>query len=137
MTTTRRHNRKLGLLGADLVVVKFKVDRVRLMTEVRDDVEQWMVESGFLEGAPFEWITLCLRSGLKSDKVPLYGPISKKYADLPMSIELDVGSLQAEGEEQVKRALLIATLTALSHAGHKFGLNGGQIDQKLVALSPA
>lgn len=134
MNTLRKHNRKLGLLGADMVVVRFKVDRIRLMQEVRDEVERWIIESGYLDGAPFEWITLSLRFGLKDAEEPSYERVNEKYGDLPMSIELDARNLQSADEEQAKLAFLAATLKALIHAAQKFGLNIDQMSRKLSAL---
>ena len=134
MNGAGRYNRKLGLISAGMVKFRFKVDDYRLMGEVQDEAEEWMVESAYLEDAPFEWITLSLRFGLKDDEQPLYFRISKKYRDLPMSIELDVRDLRFADEEQVKRAFLVATLKSLVHAGKKYELNTERISTVLASL---
>ena len=133
MAEPKGHDRKLGLLGADLVVVHFKVDRVKLLGAIRDQVEALMIESDYLGRAPFRWITLSLRSGLKNDIEPSYRRINAKYGDLPMTIEMDVSELQFAVEEEVRRAYLTATLRALAHAARKFGLNAARIDFELAS----
>lgn len=133
MAEPRAHDRKLGLLGADLVVVHFKVDRVKLLGAIRGQVEAWMIESGYLDGAPFRWVTLSLRSGLKNDIKPSYRRVSARDGDLSMTIEMDVREPRFAGEEQVRRAYLTATLRALAHAAQRFGLNADRIDFELAS----
>ena len=57
---------------------------------VQDEMEIIIVNSGILEKSPFSWITLLYRFGYKNmTESPICGAISKKYGDLPLTIELD------------------------------------------------
>jgi len=134
MSTARKHNRRLGLCAADLVVVRFKVDEIKIMAEIQDEVEAVLDADGFLSNAPFEWITISLRFGLKNEEAPHYQRINKKYGDLPMAIEVDAQVLQDADYEEFKRLLSIATLKALVHAGHKYELPHDAIHERLQIM---
>ena len=43
-----------------------------------------MIESRYLEGAPFSWVTIAVRYGLKNDDKPSYQPINKEYVIFPL-----------------------------------------------------
>jgi hypothetical protein len=92
-----------------------------LLAQVRDELERIVLETRYLEGVPFSWVTVVLRFGLHDQTDPEFGRIDKKYGDLPLSIELDISPLQGASTEMHRVAYLRATAKALVGAGKKYG----------------
>ena len=87
------HNRKLVLSGISLTMARPNRYDLDVMGEVMDELEEAMIASGYLDNAPFTWVGLLLRHGLKYEEIPHYQRINKKYGDLPLAIELDTHDL--------------------------------------------
>lgn len=124
-----KHNRKLGLCSASLTTARLRNHAYSAMTDVRDEIEQAIIASDFLADAPFKWITLSLRLGLKNEDEPHYEAINKRYHDLPLAIEVDVHELQQANYQELHRLFGIAVLKALVHAGAKYGLPWEELDR--------
>lgn len=135
MTAKPPHNRKLGLNG--IALTKQKNNRLdsKALTAVRDAVEKVMIESGYLEGAPFSWVTIAVRYGLKNDDKPSYQAIDKKYGDLPLAIEVDTRELIVASLDDLKLMFKRAVLKALIHAGIKYKRPIGSLEEMLSSLS--
>jgi len=73
-----------------------------------------------LAEAPFSWVTIAIRYGLKNDDKPSYQKINKKYGDLPLAIEIDTHELIDAAPHELKLIYKKAVLKALVHAGHRF-----------------
>jgi hypothetical protein len=116
------HDRKLVLGGAALTAARNNRQGLPVMGEIMDELEQLMIATGYLDNAPFKWVSLILRYGLENEEQPHYQPINKKHGDLPLAIELDTHELRNADRERLKRLFMIATLKSLVHAGHKYGL---------------
>ena len=114
------HGRKLGLLGTSLTKARLSKHSGKALDIVRDRLEQLIIESGFLVEASFSWVTISIRYGLKNDEVPHYGKISKRYGDLPLSIEVDTHELIGATLEDLTKKFKITALKALIHAGKKY-----------------
>lgn len=112
--------RKLGL--NIVALTKFREPRFTMecMAKVREEIEDVMTTSDFLSGAPFSWITLSVSFGLKNDEQPTFGRISKKYGDLPLSIEINVRELVDAEPTEFANRLRLAVLTALLAAGRMY-----------------
>jgi hypothetical protein len=82
------HNRKLGLIGVALTKARNPKGDVAALSSVRDELERVIIEEGYLEGAPFSWVTISIRFGIKTEAEPRHQPINKKYGDLPLAIEI-------------------------------------------------
>lgn len=134
MVAAKQHDRKLGLCGASLTNARLNRHTIPVMGAVQDDVESCMVYSGYLEGAPFEWVTVSLRFGLKNDESPDYQRIDKEYGDLPLAIELDTNELIDADWDDLKALFTCATLRALIHAGKKYGLPTQALEEHLGEL---
>ena len=129
---TKLHNRKLGLLGVSLTSVKPPRICIGVASRVRDEIEMVMVQSEYLKGAPFEWITLALRYGLNQDEEPTYLGIDKKTGDLELAIEIDIAAMKSADESELRKIFLEATLKSLIHAGKKYELNtAGLVDYSI------
>ena len=128
------HNRKLGLVGASLTKARLHKQSGQALDFVRDVIEQTMTESGYLEDAPFSWVTIAIRYGLKNDDKPTYQPISKKYGDLPLAIEIDTHELMEASLGDLKSIFGKAVLKALIHAGRKFERPTGSLEKMLSSF---
>jgi hypothetical protein len=73
------HNRKFVLGGAGLTMARANRYEIAVMTDVRDELEQIIISTGFLENAPLKWVGLILRHGLKNEGEPHYQRIDKKH----------------------------------------------------------
>jgi hypothetical protein len=106
---------------------------IEVGSAVRDDLEAVMLDCGYLDNAPFEWVTISLRYGLKNADEPHYEPINKEYGDLPLAIELDTNELRSCDRGELAKAFEIAALKALIHAGRKFNLEYAALELRLRA----
>lgn len=116
------HNRKLVLGGVSLTTATLDVPIERVASDVRDEIESLIIMSGYLESAPFSWISLILKFGLKDDDKPSYRRINSKYGDLPISIEMDAGKIQCAEYCQLYYLVKCAVLKSLIHVGVKHHL---------------
>lgn len=128
------HGRKLGLSGASLTKAKPPRQDVEAANWVRDHVEKAIIKSHYLDDAPFSWVTIVLRYGLKNDDKPSYQKISKKYGDLPLAIEIDTHELIDASLEDLIETFGQAVLIALIHAGKKFGRPVELLERTLAGL---
>jgi Immunity protein 39 len=130
------HNRKLVLGAVALTKAKVRGD-MPVMKEVRDELEQLLVKSCYLDGAPFRWVGVILRYGLKNDTKPVYEKINEKEGDLPLAIEIDTSQLVDADHDSLKRQLTVATLNALIDAGHKYSLKVSELEEERRRTSSA
>ena len=91
------------------------------MDSLRDEIEQVLVSSGYLDDAPFWWVTLSIRYGLRYDQTPGYERIDTQYGDLPLGIEVDVRDLIDAPEHELRIVFETAILKSLIHAGNRYG----------------
>lgn len=130
MTEYKKHNRKIGLSGVSLTKARPPRYDIEVMSEMQDELESLMLSDNYLNDAPFEWVTVALRYGLKNEDKPHYQKISKKYGDLPLSIEIDTHELIKADRDELKRIFMVATLKALVHAGQKYKLPTASLEMK-------
>jgi hypothetical protein len=126
------HNRKLVLGGASMTLAPTNPHSIDVGTAIMDELEQVMIETGYLANAPFKWVGIILRYGLKNEDVPHYQRINKKHGDLPVAIELDTHELLDASREQLKEIFTIATLKILVHVGKKYELPYKEFEEKLT-----
>jgi hypothetical protein len=105
------------------------------MNRTRDDLEQDVIQSGYLDSAPFKWVGLVIRYGLVDETEPHYKKIDAKDGELPVAIEIDTHRLLEASEEQMVAIYRKATLMALAHAGKKYGLNTARVDRLLSEMA--
>jgi hypothetical protein len=127
------HNRKLVIGGVALVKARLKNDG-SAMIAVGDEIEKILIDSQFFAQAPFQWISLIIRYGLQDKFDPDYRQISKRYRDLPISIEVDTHSLIGGDIESIKAVFRRATAVALLHVAHKYNLPTKTLEDYLSSL---
>ncbi len=127
------HNRKLAIGSVALTMARVPAKPMTsAANRVRDELEQEVIQSGYLDNAPFKWVGLIIREGLVDEIEPHYQKISAKHGDLPLAIEIDVHRLLDATEDEMAAVYRKATLIALAHAGTKYKLNTARIDQLLA-----
>lgn len=118
------HNKKIVFAGIDLVKGKIR-NTFLSREELRDNLENDIISSNFLEGAPFTWIGIIYRYGLKNYLKPEYKRISKKYGDLSVAIEIKMEVLQAADRISVnllRDIFTVGALECLIDIGRKYKL---------------
>jgi hypothetical protein len=90
------------------------------VSAVRDDIEQRLIELDFLADAPFKWVGLVIRYGLRNETRPQYERINKTHGDLPIAIELDARELKEMSAEVLSKTFTVATLEALLDVARQF-----------------
>ncbi len=131
---SKTHNRRLGLCGVALTEGRMPRFTIEVATQVRDELEKLLIDSGYFQDAPFEWVTVCLRYGVKNETEPRYQPINKRYHDLPLSIEVDSNVLRSSNREEMARTFERAVLRALIHAAIKYDLPAAALEASLALL---
>ena len=129
------HNRKIVLGGVSLTRARLNRAIYQVSNEVMDEVETLTLKSGYLEQAPFRWVGLVFRYGLKNDDEPHYKPIDPKDGELPLAIEFDTHEVRAASPEELRRKLSLGALKALIHAGRKFGLPIAGLEERYNQLT--
>lgn len=117
------HNRKIVFSGVSLTNARTSRYDLEVLEELMDDLEALMIQNSFLENAPFSWVGLVIRYGLKNDEKPTFQRINKKYGDLPVAIEIDSHEFIGANREDLKRIFLSAALKSLIEVGKKYQLN--------------
>lgn len=115
------HGRALGLIGVSLTRTRMPKGTEAALAVARDQLEEVLVSTGFLQDAPFSWVTIALRFGLIDASRPNINPISKRHGDLPLSIEIDVRPLHGASTSSCQASYIRAAATALAFAGKKYG----------------
>ncbi|NIJ36978.1 hypothetical protein FHR22_001662 [Sphingopyxis panaciterrae] len=127
------HNRKLVIGGVALTMAKIPAKQNgAAATRVRDELEKEMIQSGYLENAPFGWVGLLVRYGLVDETEPHYEKINHKHGDLPLAIEVDTHRLLNASEDEMAAVYRKAALIALVHAGEKYALKYGRMQELLA-----
>lgn len=132
------HSRKLGIVGVSLTKARLPAGCEAVLAEVRDELELLMVNTRYLEHAPFSWVTVALRFGLKDDAKPKISRVNAKFGDLPLAIEIDVAALQGESLAKYRVAYRRAAARALLGAATSYKLSQESIQalSALAALQP-
>lgn len=131
----KKHNRSLVLSGAAMTTARIPRFSIEVGSAVRDDLEAIMLDCGYLDNAPFTWVGVSLRYGLKNEEVPHYQGIDDEDGEIALAIELDTNELRACDREELRAAFELATLKALVHAGKKYDLECAALEDRLRGTS--
>lgn len=128
------HDRRFGIVAAALTMQRSRKNWMPNMAKAGKDIEALLLDSKYYDNAPFWWVTFAAREGLIYDVDPEYGRISKKYGDLPLSMEIDVRDLVDADDETVYNIYARAALTALIHAGRRYNLPVVALEERLAEI---
>lgn len=129
------HNRKIVLSGVSLTKARLNRHSFQVGPEVMDDIENLMLSTGYLNNAPFMWVGLSLRYGLKNEDKPHYQGIDEKDGEIALAIELDTHELQHASREELRTRFMVATLKALVDVGKKYELPYEKFEELLAEKS--
>ena len=116
------HNKKFVSGSTALVMGRVK-NGLKLMPQA--EIERFMDNSQFLKNAPFLWVSLSYRYGIKNNLKILFQGINKKYGDLDIALELDMEILKWADKNNLdllRDIFMIAALEALIQVGEKYKL---------------
>jgi hypothetical protein len=118
------HNRKLVIGAVSLTAIKLPAAKIIFaMSNIRDKVELIIADSGYLEGAPFQWIGIMIREGLVDNFHPKYKKIDVSDGELLISIEIDARKMVGIEINDIESQIFDAIVTSLIHIGNKYNLN--------------
>jgi hypothetical protein len=115
-----KHGRRLVLSGVSLTIARLNKNNPKAAQIVRDEIEQLIIENKYLEGAPFSWVGITIRYGLKYEEKPHYFRIDKKDGELPLAIEIDTHDIINVPLENLIKIFKRAILVCLVDAGKKY-----------------
>jgi hypothetical protein len=132
------HNRKLVLGAVSLVKARVLGDRLA-MTQIRDELERVLIEAEWFPAAPFNWVGLVVRYGLKMEEEPHFKPVDKKDGELPLAIEVDTNRILAVQKEPERlRAFFKAVVVrCLLSVARRYKLPAERLALELEALNAA
>jgi hypothetical protein len=132
------HNRKLVLSAVSLVKARVRGDG-QAMTQVRDELERVLIEAGWFPGAPFNWVGMILRYGLKTEEEPHFKPVDRKDGELPLAIEVDTHRiLEVQKEPERLRAFIKAVVVrCLLSVARRYKLPAERLELEPEALNAA
>ena len=127
-----QHNRKIVIGGSSLTDANLRgVKTLRALTQVQDNVEREIISSGYLEGAPFDFLGVTIRYGLKNeDRVVLFG-LHEKTLCYEGAVEVDVRDMLDASYEELLLIFTYATLRVVLAIGEKFSLQTAELSKLL------
>lgn len=134
------HNGRFGISGAELVALRKRdAKRLQSLSQMKRDIvtsiEKLLLASGFLHGAPFWWVTIHVRYGLKNDPAPEIEAINKEFGDLPLVLEVDVRDIFEMTDETFAAFFEMTLLRALLHAGLRYGRPVAELERRMEQLT--
>jgi hypothetical protein len=117
------------LLIGGVSLIKGRVKEAGIaMKEICDELEPLLQSIGFVENAPFKTVSMIIRFGEETDLIPKYEPISKRYCELPVAVEMELASLRMASKEVVKSIFVRATIDVLVDVAKKYDLPIGPLE---------
>jgi hypothetical protein len=135
-TSQPKHGRRLAFSGIALTKARNPKDSIKALSEVRDDLERTLIESHFFETAPFSWVGISIRYGMKDEAKPHFGAICKKDGELPLAIEIETARMQGAALAELKRQFKTAALKALISAAERYECPATELITELSDLHP-
>ena len=129
------HDRKYVPSAVDLV--KGRVKNSPELIE-QDHLEHLLIQSHFFDTAPFKWVGLMYRYGIKNCLIPHYAPIDQRDGELPIAIDLKMEIIEWADKNNLTLLYdihIIAALEALLHVGRKHKLPTHLIEAELDKYS--
>ncbi len=94
------------------------------MGAVRDELDSVLAEAGWFPSAPFKYVSLIIRYGLKTELNPEFQRIIKKYGELPIAVELKMEDMRAVhcDRNKLEELFKYATVEALLAVAERYAL---------------
>ncbi len=117
-------DRRISCGATDLVKGRVKNDG-KIRINIKTHLEVFLKAHNYFQGAPFLWVGLSYRYGIKNDLKLEFQRINKTHGDLPVALELDMEILKWADQndlELLHDIFLIAALEALIQVAQKYKL---------------
>ena len=129
------HNKKLVLGAVSLTTQKPNRFALKVMSEIRAELDVLLKDKGFIANAPFSQIGIIFQYGLVNATEPKYQKINIKYGDLPVTIELDASELFKAKATQTELKVIMknSALIVLKDIAKKYNLRADIFQCFLIA----
>lgn len=118
--------------GSSLTMARLRGNKdMRAAGAVREEIEQEMISSSYLDNAPFDFIGLTIRYGLKYDEKPHFLGLDQKTLCCEYAIEVDVNDMLETDYDGLVAIFRKAALIALVYAGKKYDLKTDRLEEML------
>lgn len=120
-------DRRIGFIGVALVKGRLK-NSGEPYSKVKSFLNEFLKVKGYFQNAPFLWVGLAFRYGIKNDLKLEFQRINKTYGDLPVALELNMEILKWADQNNLDLLhdiFMIAALEALIQVAHKYNLPDG------------
>jgi hypothetical protein len=125
--------------GVDLIGARMRHSG-KIMVQMQEEYLDFLNSSGYFDGAPFLWVSMIIRYGLKNEKETHYDRITKSDKEcgmMPLYKELDMRVLMTADENDVgmlKDFFEIAALDSMIDAGKKYKLKTQSLEDRRAQL---
>jgi hypothetical protein len=89
------------------------VNSQKAMISLATELNPYLIESGFLDDAPFSLVNFIFRYGDRFSTVADIDPVDTKNDELPVAAEVPLDQLRVSNVEDVKRAFASVLIPAL------------------------
>jgi hypothetical protein len=117
-------DRRIGFLGIALVFGRLK-NTGKAWDAIEIPLDHLLRSNDYFKGAPFLYVQLAFRYGIKNNLNLEFERINKQYGALPVALELDMEILQWADKnnlELLQDIFMIASLEALIQVAKKYKL---------------
>jgi hypothetical protein len=116
-------DRKLVIGGVALVKARLR-NTGPALAQVAHELAQVLIESNWFPKAPFDWVGLIVRYGLKTESTSHFQRINKTHGCLPLAVEVDTNLLLDLHRDPtaLKAFLKAVTLDCLLSVGRRYDL---------------
>jgi hypothetical protein len=112
---------------------------MQVMPQIRDELEQVLILEGWFPGAPFKWIGLTVRYGLKTEDAPHYQRVDKQDGELLLAIEVDTHRILEldKQPEKLKAFFKSVVVTCLLSVARRYQLPSHELAKQSGASNAA
>lgn len=104
-------------------MIKGRVRQAGLVIqEICSDLEPLLNDIGFVDNAPFKTVSIVIKFGEKTDLIPDYESINKRYSELPVAVEMELAALRMASKDVIKSAFVKVTIDILIDVAKKYDL---------------
>jgi len=100
----------------------------KAISQLMEKINPFLVQSSFLDGAPFELISVIIRWGDNYSKVADIRKVDKRHKELPVAFEVPLDELRMESVEKLEVIYAKYAIQILRQVTEDFNLSEQVID---------
>ena len=128
---TTNHKQALCVGTADLIGKAVAADTSAIVVQLTYDIGPILDSVNFFEHTPFNWITIMIHLGSKNSAQPEQGRISKRYGDLPLTIEVDVEDMLLLPQAKLCEVMYNCVVRCILSVAQTYELDTTQLRMRL------